>query len=164
MSVSCLSSDDEEKGKLPWLWADAGCSASWWGVGPPVSGSPRLPLLCCGESDRWSPEVLLQSQRCFFSLSSSLQPPVPGQRARGTWRPGPTPSPPPPQGSTAYREGSPCRLFSPTNPLLPPRGCKKQLHLHSEVLFLHADKTCGSFFTEIERGRAAELNMLYILM
>lgn len=67
VAVSCLSGDDEEKGELPWLWADAGCSASWWGVGPPVSGSPRLPLLYFGGSDRWSPKVLLQSQCCFFS-------------------------------------------------------------------------------------------------
>lgn len=45
VAVSHVSSDDEEKEKLPWLWADAGCGASWWGVGPPVSGSLRLPPL-----------------------------------------------------------------------------------------------------------------------
>lgn len=90
-AVSCLSGDDEEKRKLPWLWADAGCSASWWGVGPPVSGSPHLPLLYCGESDRWSPKVLLWSQRCFFSLSSSLPPrpegTAPGEHGDGARHP-----------------------------------------------------------------------------
>lgn len=132
-ALSCLSRDDGEKGKLPWLWADAGCTASWWGVGPPVSGSPRLPFLCCGESDRWSPKVLIQSQRCFFGLSSSLSPRAWRRRARGTWWRRAAHSPPPPQGSIAYRQGSPLSPLSPTNTLLPPRGYEQQLHLCFEV-------------------------------
>lgn len=84
-ALSCLRSDDEEAGKLSWLWADAGCSASWWEVGPPVSGSPRLPFLCCGESDRWSPKVPFWSQRRFFRPACFFPPQpegnLPGEHA-----------------------------------------------------------------------------------
>lgn len=84
---------------------------------------PALPLLCCGESDRWRPKVsamLLQS----VQLSLAWR-----QRARGIWWWCPAPSPPPPQGSIAYREGSPPSPISTTNPLLPPRGRAPQLQL-----------------------------------
>lgn len=132
-AVSCLSSDDKEKGKLPWLWADAGCSASWWEVGPPVSGSPRLPLLYCGESDRWSPKVLLQSQRCFFVCPALSLPPLkaPCQGNMGTAT-GTQPS-----TSTrvnCLQRGVAPSPLSPTNTLLPPRGCEQQLHIRFEVL------------------------------
>lgn len=98
--------------KLPRLWADAGRSASWWGVGPPVSGSPHLPLLCCGGSDRWSPKVLAPVPAMLLQPVQRAPSPAWRQRARETWGRCPAPSPPPPQGSIAYREGSPLRLFS----------------------------------------------------
>lgn len=50
------------------------------------------------------PAVRLQSVR----LSSCL---ARRRRARGTWGRRPASSPPPPQGSIAYREGSPLRLL-----------------------------------------------------
>lgn len=86
---------------------------------------PALPLLCCGESDRWRPKVsamLLQS----VQLSLAWR-----QHARGVWWWCPNPSPPPPPGSIAYREGSPPSPISTTNALLPPRGRVQQLQLCS---------------------------------
>lgn len=70
---------DEETGKLPRMQPDA------WnqlvGVGPPVSGSPRLPRLLWGEGDRWSPKR--------SAPVSALLPPPPvlRRRARETRRP-----------------------------------------------------------------------------
>lgn len=129
-AVSCLSRDDEEKEKLPWLWADASCSASWWGVGPPVSGSPHLPLLCCGESDRWSPKVLVRSPHCFFRLSTSLLPwsdgTMPGEHgtllALLTTR------------VNCLQRGVALPPLSPQNTLLPPCGYEAQQQVYFEVL------------------------------
>lgn len=141
-ALCCLISDDEEKGKLPWLWADAGCSASWWGVGPPVPGSPfsRLWRKRQMESEGSAPLPALL-------LQSVLLPPTPawGHRARGTWGRRRAPSPPPTQGSTAYREGSPRRLFLPqTLCCLPVDVSNNYIFAFKSCwtqTFLHSDKT-----------------------
>lgn len=115
------------------MWADAGCSASWWEVGPPVSGSPRLPFLCCGESDRWSPKVPFWSQRRFFRPACFFPPQPEGNL------PGEHASHARPQPSTAARvnclqRGVALPPRSPTNTLLPPSGCEHPLHICFEVL------------------------------
>ena len=174
---SCLSCDDEGKGKLPWLRADAGRGASWWGVGPPVSGSPCLPPLCCGGSNRWSPKVLLLSVQLPPALAAR-------QRASGTWVPCPAPGPPPPQGSTVYRVGSPCRLPLPqtlcclpvdtsktTSPSIDVSAGISSLRQNmpsqglSALKLSRPESLCQLIFHwERERGRDAKLEMLYILM
>lgn len=181
--MSCLGCDDEEKGKLPWLWADAGCSASWWGVDPPVSGSPCLPPLSCGESDRWSPKVLLLSQCCFFSPA----PPRTGLKAPGNTGNTGTALGPQPSAATrvnCLQSGVALPPPSPTNTLLPPCGCRQQLHPLSErrhfftqtkhvlsrslsTLSFEMIKTGGfvkAHSTLGEGERRAKLDMLYILM
>lgn len=88
------------------------------GVGTPVCGSLCLPLLCCdcGEGDRWSPKVLLQSQRCSTILTAQDEGQQPGEHGGHAK----------PRGSTAYREGSPCLVLTSasthTHTLLPPCG------------------------------------------
>lgn len=56
-----------------------------------------------------------------------------------------------PPGSTAYRERSPCVcLFLPPKTLLPPRGCKQQLHPRFEVV-----AEWRHFFTLTKQGLSA---------
>lgn len=115
--------------KLPRLWADAGCSASWWGVGPPVSGFLHLPLLCCGGSDRWSPKGSCSTPSDASSVCPALS--LPGLKAMCQGNMGTLPGT---QPSTATRvnclqRGVAPLPILPTNTLLPPRGRVQLLQL-----------------------------------